>query len=257
MNNRPDIYLGTVLLEVNRWGKNRQPTFKVSEWTQRLADDGFDGLELWENHALLADEEEVERLRSGPCPVKIFNAYDTCDPDTGPTRKRIAEAAVFLGAEGMKYNFGKNPGLLDKYIENLQAWKKLFPESFRFLCECHRGSGMEDEALAARTFHRLEGPGFEAIIHGIDNDEATLRKRFAAYGKRITHIHANLSAKGLITEDALRRRIDLLHELGFCGSYTLEFTEGVRDGLTIDELYRNALRDFKLLRSCLDTTPPN
>lgn len=251
MQEKPQIYLGTVLLEVNRWVAGGEPSFRVSDWTRRIADDGFDGLELWQHHALRADAEEVDRLREGACPVTIFNAYDTGDPDTGATRRQIAEVANDLGATGMKYNFGKDSELLDRYVENFQAWKGLFPENFRFLCECHRGSGMEDEALAARTFDRFQGPGFEAIIHGIDNDEETVRKRFGAYGHRITHIHANLSAKGLISEEALRRRLDLLHELGFDGTYTIEFTEGVRDGLTIEELYRNALRDLKLLRKGL------
>ncbi len=249
----PPIYLGTVLLEANRWNKDGQiPSFHVSDWTRRFADDGFDGLELWQNHGLLADADERERLRNGPCPVRIFNAYDTCEPDTAPARQAIADLALFLGAEGMKYNFGKEPARLDRYVDELQAWKGFFPETFRFLCECHRGSGMEDEALAARTFDRLRGPGFEAILHGLDNDEATVRKRFAAYGSRITHIHANLSSKGLMTEAQVRERLSLLRELGFQGGYTLEFTEGVRDGLPIDELYRNAVRDFRLLKGCIE-----
>lgn len=245
------IYLGTVLLENNRWGEGRTPSFKVSDWTQRIADDGFDGLELWENHALLADKEELERLRNGPCPVKIFNAYDVGESETLESRRRIAQMCSLLGAEGMKYNFGKNPERRDEYIRNFQEFREMFPESFRFLCECHRGSGMEDAELAAETFAQFEGKGFEAIIHGLDNDEATVRERFAAYGDRITHIHGFMSKQGLMLEDDLRRRLDLLGELGFSGTFTIEFTEGVRDGRTMEELYQNALRDYHLLRKCL------
>lgn len=248
----PEIYLGTVLLEVNRWGGDGQPSFLVSDWTRRLADEGFDGLELWQHHALRADAEEVARLKAGPCPVKVFNAYDTLDPETGAARERIAEVAVGLGAWGMKYNFGKTPERLDTYVEALQEWKGLFPGEFRMLCECHRGSGMEDSALAAKTFNRLSGPGFEAIIHGMDNPEEMVRERFGAYGERITHIHANLSSKGLMSEAAVCARLELLRSLGFRGTFTIEFTEGIRDGLTIEELYRNAVRDFRLLRTCLE-----
>jgi hypothetical protein len=255
MNSLPEIYLGTVLLEVNRWGGDGQPSFLVSDWTRRLADEGFDGLELWQNHALRADAEEVARLQSGPCPVKVFNAYDVCEPETGADRRRIAEVAAGLGAWGMKYNFGKAPERMDSYVEALREWKGMFPEGFRFLCECHRGSGMEDSALAAKTFDRLEEPGFEAIIHGMDNPEEAVRERFGAYGGRITHIHANLSSKGLMTEAQVCERLTLLRSLGFRGTFTIEFTEGVRDGLTIEALYRNAVRDFRLLRSCLEKVP--
>lgn len=252
MSTEAPIYLGTVLLENNRWGKgDRQPSFRVSDWTQRIADDGFDGLELWENHALLADGEELNRLRTGPSPVKIFNSYDVCEPETLADRRRIADLCELLGAEGMKFNLGKNQDLRGVYIKNLREWRGMFPESFRFLCECHRGSGMEDPEVASGTFAKLPWPGFGAILHGIDNDEETVRGRFAAYGERITHLHCFLSKQGLMGEDVVRRRLDLLRELGFHGTFTIEFTEGVRDELSMEELYRNAVRDLKLLRRCL------
>ena len=246
------IYLGTILLEVNRWNKDdRRPSFRVSDWTQRIADDGFDGLELWENHALLADDDERERLRTGPCPVKIFNAYDVCESDTGDTRRRIADLAITLGAEGLKYNTGKDPDRHDTYVANLKAWRAMFPPAFQFLCECHRGSTMEDPQLASQTLDRLGRADHGMILHAFGDDEAPIRERFAHYGDRITHLHCNLSAKGPMTHDAVCRRLALLRDLGFNGTYTIEFTEGVRDGLTIEQLYRHALRDLRLLRSCL------
>jgi len=247
-----EIYLGTILLERNRWGKgDRQPSFLVSDWTERIAADGFDGLELWQDHAMLADEDERQRLRSGPCPVKIFNAYDTGEPETLDTRRKIAELAVSLGAEGMKYNTGKDLDRHDVYVENIKQWREMFPPGFRFLCECHRGSTMEDPKLASETLDRLGRDDHGIILHGINNDEQTVRERFSHYGDRITHLHCNLSTDGLIPEQQLRDRLALLRELGFRGTFTIEFTEGVRSDLTIDQLYENAVRDFRLLRHCL------
>lgn len=246
------IYLGTILLENNRWNKDdRRPSFKVSDWTRRIADDGFDGLELWEGHGLLADDDERERLRTGPCPVKIFNAYDVCESETADNRRRIAELALFLGAEGMKYNTGKNPDRHDTYVANLKKWRTMFPPAFRFLCECHRGSTMENPPLASRTLDRLGRADHGIILHGFGGDEAHIRERFAHYGDRITHLHCNLSGTGFTTEDAVCRRLQLLRDLGFNGSYTIEFVEGVRDGLSIEQLYQHALKDMRLLRSCL------
>lgn len=253
MTDRAPIYLGTILLENNRWNKaDRRPSFKVSDWSQRIADDGFDGLELWEDHGLLADEDERERLRTGPSPVKIFNAYDVGEFDTADTRKQIAELAMLLGAEGMKYNTGKDSASHDTYVANVKAWRNMFPADFRFLCECHRGSTMEDPALASRTLDQLGREHHGIILHGINRDEEQVRQRFAHCGDRITHLHCNLSANGLMTEDDICRRLNLLHDLGFSGTYTIEFTEGVRDGLSIERLYQNALRDMRLLRACLE-----
>ena len=66
------IYLSTVCLEKNRWGR-REPSFKVSEWTQRLAEYGFDGIELWEFHYLLADDAEKAKLTNLDMPM-IYNS---------------------------------------------------------------------------------------------------------------------------------------------------------------------------------------
>ena len=252
MNARPPIYLGTILLEVNRWNRaDRRPSFRVSDWARRIADDGFDGLELWENHALLVDDDERDRLRTGPCPVTIFNAYDTCETETLDARRRIAEVAKSLGAGGLKYNTGKDPARHEEYVANLKQWRGMFSPAFRFLCECHRGSTMADPALASRTLDELGRAEHGVILHGFGGDEAEVRERFGHCGDRITHLHCNLSAQGPMTPDAVRRRLELLRGLGFDGTYTIEFTEGVRDGLTIEELYRHAVRDLRLLRDGL------
>jgi len=253
MNSIPPIYLGTVLLELNRWNKDDNTlTFKTSDWAQRLADDGFDGLELWQYHATRVDDGERDFLRGGPCPVKVFNSYCDCDPEGAEERKKIAELAVELGANGMKYNSGKDVERHDIYVESLRAWRAMLPPDFRLMCECHRGSTMADTALADQTLDRLGRENFGMIIHGMNNDEATVRERFGAYGDRIVHIHACLSKDGVMTEKEVCERLELLRELGFDGTFTLEFTEGMRDGLTQEELYRNALRDFRLLRRCLE-----
>ena len=48
------------------------------------------------------------------------------------------------------------------------------------------------------------------------------------------------------------KRLGLLRKFGFKGTFTIEFTEGMRvDGVTIDDLYCNAVRDLRLLRKCL------
>lgn len=254
MKTIPPIYLGTVLPEMNRWNKDDGDlTFTMSDWAQRIMDDGFDGVELWQFHATRVDAEEVEAIRSGPCPVKIFNAYCTTEPEEADERRKISELALSLGAEGMKYNSGKDFDRHDLYVESLREWRKLLPEDFRLMCECHRGSTMADTELANKTLDQLGRENFGMIIHGMNNEVDVLEERFGAYGDRIVHIHANLSQNGPMSDKAAVERIGLLYRLGFKGTFTIEFTQGMRDGLTQEELYANAVRDLKTLRKALQT----
>ncbi len=245
---KDDIYLGTVLLEKNRWlDGERIPSFSVSDWTDRFNEAGFDGLELWQNHAFLADADEREKLRHASVPVKIFNSYNRCGRETRDERERAAEMVEFFGAEGMKFNFGKDPDRHEEYCETVKEWRDMLPEDFRFLCECHGGTTIENPRKAAETFERLGADKYEIIIHGFGGDDQSIKDRFDLFGSRITHIHANLSS-GNITEDFIQRRLDLLRETGFNGSFTIEFTRGVGDeDEDIDSLFGNAVRDAKTL----------
>lgn len=253
INYKNQIYLGTVLLEKNRWVKGiRQPTLAVSDWTQQIADAGFDGLELWQNHALLTTSDERNKLKNSEVPVQIFNSYARCETEDEKERIDSVEMSNFFDATGMKYNFGKVAERHSEYTKNVQLWRELLPSQYRFLCECHGGSTMENPQQAAETLNQLNGTGYEVIIHGIGGDDEKIKNLFAIQKERITHIHADLSSDGLIDEAKLQNRIDLLHDLGFNGSYTIEFTEGVKsENQRVEILFANAARDLKLLRKCL------
>lgn len=246
------IFLGTVLLERNRWNKeDRSPSFLVSDWTQRIADDGFDGLEIWQDHAAMTDEEELERLRTGPSPVILFNSYASVEPEDTEGRQRTAELVKFFDAEGMKFNFGKDPERQNIYIDVVREWSKMFKPGYRMISENHRGTTTANAKLAASAYEQLEGINMGGIIH-FNNDEESYRERFAVYGKFLTHIHCMLSSEdGPMPEEEVCKRVAWLKDFGFSGTYTIEFTEGVRSGLSIEELYKNAVRDFLMLRKCL------
>ena len=61
-----EVLIGSILLEVNRHRSGRTPTYRVSDWLERFREAGFDGVELWENHATAAPEEEVQALAASP-----------------------------------------------------------------------------------------------------------------------------------------------------------------------------------------------
>jgi hypothetical protein len=126
------------------------------------------------------------------------------------------------------------------------------PNNFRFLCECHGGTTLQDHKIAANTLKEIIGSNYEVIIHAFGCDDQTIKNLFEIHGAHITHIHTNLSHRTKISETHVQNRVDLMRQLGFQGSYTIEFTEGVgEEHENVESLFRNASRDFALLKSCL------
>jgi sugar phosphate isomerase/epimerase len=250
------IYIGTILLEKNRHDKKsgKRPTFLVSDWIDRFAADGFDGIELWENHAALSPPEEIERLKASALPIEIFNSY--CSLDDGEMdRERAVELTALFGAGRVKFNVGKDPSLLEVYLKNTREWGDLFPEGVKPLCECHPGTVIEEPEAAAEFFGRLDPERFEVLVHPLRPDLEVLKGWFRHFGPRVTHAHIQLrdDDRNCLRLDRkppfVKECLHIMREEGFAGSIALEFTEGTNlPGEDIEEMYANALRDLRFLK---------
>jgi sugar phosphate isomerase/epimerase len=247
-----DIYIGTVLLERNRHS-TRLPSLRVSDWVERFTEAGFDGVELWENHAVLASDEERRRLRNAPIPMVIFNSYAGCADEELSDRDRAARMVALFGSRGMKFNVGHERARHETYIKNAQAWRERFPESFRMLCECHGKTTMEEPAVAAEVFQRMRPGRMEAIIHAFANDHEWAKDWMGQLGPYTTHAHLNVAeARAERGEGFIAERLRILKDLGFRGSYTIEFTSGMKDPKrTIDDWFASAVADLRYLRERL------
>jgi hypothetical protein len=251
-----EIYIGTVMFERNR-RKLLSPSFKVSEWIERFRLDGFDGMELWENHALLFGPEEVNAIEQSGFPVAVYNSYTSFDDEGKSMRERAATAAVQLRAGGVKFNLGGDPAIAETYLRNLLHWSDRLPEDCRLLCECHGGTIMKNLETATEIYERLDTGNFQIIIHPL-SDPFTIRKWFDSFGGIITHAHIqsrNQEGK-LVKLKNNRAKVEeslaILKNAGFKGSYTLEFTEGSdRPDVSAEELYRHALDDLEFLKENL------
>jgi sugar phosphate isomerase/epimerase len=251
----PDIFLGTIVLEPNRWSTIRQDcraTTEISAWLDRVQGAGFDGIELWEPHVREASDAELAAILDNPLPVSVFNTYVGFDEADPSNREAAAEWVRRSGATRVKWNTGpeRDDVSLAAYAERLAEWAALLP-GVELICECHDGSAMDDPAVAAKILVA----GSNALVHTHD-DLDLLRRKFSAYGPRITHVHVNHlftgSPKLEEISDELAEKIALVRELGFDGTWTIEFVHGT--GGEHDEpapMFAQAVEDLGVLRSLL------
>jgi len=251
VKHKTPIYFGSVLLERNRWAAQRQPSFAGSSWLPRSAQAGFDGVELWENHAAFAGEAELRALEAGPLPVAIFNSYSRLSPDAAQERQRTVELVKRLRAKGIKFNFGRAPEALEDELRVVMAWAKAMP-GVRMLCECHSGTVLEAPAVAAAVAARW--PAMQAIVHPFGKAQA-LRAWFAAMPERIAHAHVAATddhgkrCRLWRCRKAVLEGLSVLRDHGFAGAFSIEFTEGVGDPPEDPEaLFAAACDDLIFLR---------
>ncbi|WLR49096.1 TIM barrel protein [Halobacillus litoralis] len=252
------FFINTVLLEKNRWEPGRNPSLRVSDWMGRMQSDGFDGIELWENHAMKNSEEEVEALKDHPLPIEIFNSYVGFDDDQEKERAEAAAMIRRLHPKRVKFNFGNSKASLNVYIRNFNDWKDQLPEDCELLCECHPGTVMEDPSTARELLEQLESVGVKAITHPF-HEQVNLNDWFNYLGDKIVHAHVSLfkdhAFHSLEDEpDLIHERLQILKERRYRGTFSMEFTKGVAEASeTLQEIYAHAVKDFSYLKKQLQT----
>ncbi|MHC4917909.1 MAG: sugar phosphate isomerase/epimerase family protein [Planctomycetota bacterium] len=257
MSTNKPMYMGTILLDVNRWKRpEKVPSYRVSEWVGRFREAGFDGMELWQYHATRCGEEELEALLACGWPPALFNIYPTF---TGAEMEEIAELSALagkLGAGGVKFNIGAEPERREEYLANLKRWREVLPAGVRPMCECHPGTVIEEPAEARRFFDELDSDGWEIIVHPFSRIES-LEEWLKLFGPAVTHAHLQMREERAIVRfdsrpDVARKAADLLGEYGFAGSLTLEFAAGTGSpGENIEDLFRTALDDLAFVRELI------
>lgn len=256
------VLMGTVALEPNRWATvdpSGEPLTDVVEWLDAIAAAGFDGLELWERH-LPVESNEAATLLAAPLPLTVFNSYISFDDADPSQRVAVAQQVARCGSQAVKYNVGADPTLLDASAERVRTWLDLLPPDTAVLCECHEGTATADDpAAAARFFDAIgEADRVQGIVHTHEGADE-LRAKFDAYGDRITHIHVNYLDLSILSAPPLaERRADLeatarlLDDLGFAGSWTIEFVQGLlTDHDQPGPLLDQAAADLAVLRDVL------
>ncbi|KGP93285.1 hypothetical protein N780_11745 [Pontibacillus chungwhensis BH030062] len=249
----PKILLNTVLLEKNRWEGGQIPSIQVSNWIPAIKEKGFDGIELWQNHALKATDYERAQLKHSDLPIDVFNSYIKFEEGYENEREKIVNLVHELKCMAVKFNLGHSMEHTNMYISHVKAMLNQLPDSCQLLCECHPGTIMEDPETAYRVFDQIGSNRVKAIIHPF-HDQVNIEKWFQHLGSSITHAHVSLYNNKRFhrlnsEETFVRKRIAKLHEHQFTGSYSIEFTAGVATRVeNTDQVFTNASEDHALLR---------
>jgi sugar phosphate isomerase/epimerase len=254
---QPTILFATVLMERNRWTADKQPTVAVSAWLADLARAGFDGIELWQNHAAAASEPERDALAASPVPITIFNSYVTFTDADGTGRARVADLVRRLNCRAVKFNLSSRLETRAQEVAEARRWFASMP-GVTPLCECHPGTSVEHAAAAAAAF--ADWPELRVIVHPFFFSAETLQGWFDVFGPRISHCHVQIrqpGATGIFTrlDEQIEPVTDQTRRVlrnGFTGSWAIEFTKGV---CTPDDspapLIAAAIQDLHTLRNLL------
>lgn len=252
------IFLASIALEKNKWAEGKIPSYKVSDFIHRVKNDGFYGIELWENHYMLADREEQKKLENADVKY-IFNSYLSLKDGLTDDLRKIADAICRLGAAAVKYNFSlKNANTESEYdkddftnqIDTLLKFAELLPNNVKLLCECHANTIMEEPEIAGRVFEGLD-ERFGAIIH-LSAEKSLMENCFKYYGNRILHIHTAYTGEMNEFEPLkngdkkLRSNMEYFKTHGFSGSCSVEF---VKEEDSAENYYKNALKDLEYLKN--------
>jgi sugar phosphate isomerase/epimerase len=251
--------LGTVLLEPNRWKNRNQPVLRVAEWLPRIAEAGFEGIELWENHWHCASDSERDAIKTSPVPIAGFNTYPRFDDPAAETEVNKALAVCeALGARYLKFNVGHQaPQSLDEANARLKAIASRLPEATELRCECHAGTWLETpEAVSNFIESSPEPPPFVGILHAFAMPIPELIRWLSIPRFNVKEIHVQCideNGKWVGIARYPNRSCETLRVLsdhGFDGDFTLEFTEGTAaQGNDPEVLWKNALEDFAFLRT--------
>ncbi len=250
------VLLGSILLEPNRWTSDKQPTLRLSEWSDCIAAAGFDGIELWENHAVTLGPAEVMRLAVGQLRCPVFNCYLDFAHYEADRWEAVAAAIGRLRSSGVKWNFGANPSNVAVEMQGVRRFADMVGPDVRMLCECHPGTVAETPETAAGLLDELGPPDrFAAITHSA-RTQSEVQAWFRHLGPRIQHVHVVLQNEVRSAVDARPDALDSLREVWRLGrqcSYTLEFTRGIGTATDVpDVMLSRASDDLAVIRRVLD-----
>ena len=195
MSNRNNqILIGSILLDLNRWGDPKTPTYEVSDWTDRFRKAGFDGMELWEYHAhIVFGRRTREKLLSSNFPATIYNTYCDFDDPSADARQHAAEMIGLFGSAGVKFNVGKDPRPARNLFEQPARLARTGPRK-----PVHCSANATPAQLSKTPMTPGHSLTTWVLMAGKSSYTASsprwtfLKRWFDLFGSKVTHAHTQL-----------------------------------------------------------------
>ncbi len=245
-----DVYLATICIEQFRWAKPKRSSVDLDACIPRIAEAGFDGIELWEFHADKLGEDELARARDlaaeAGCPVTVLSTYVETVPtdENGAHRRRLNDIARVLGVEAYKYNITGEAR--DEAVRFVKDWAA--ETDALFLCECHGGTMMEDPAAAAEVIRELGPERFPSILHTLVAGDEEFEKDLALKGDLLGYVHVHSAGSH---RERIAERVKRIGEAGLTLTWSIEFSPPVYEKGDNETCFAAAVEDMKFLRECL------
>lgn len=272
------LLLNTILLEANRWAKDKTPARPLTALLPAVAEAGFDRLELWQYHVSSLDDGGVDHLRQTLAARSIqtpaLGAYPLLHRE-GADGRADAEAldalvgrAALLGATTFKIfpgRLGSATTTPDQYRRSVGRLKDLddalAARNMRLTLETHGNTLCDTLDGTARLLDDLDGCSNVGLCFQpyTDQDTDQALAAFDRFADRILHIHLqNRDAEGACTllEKGVwidyARLLPHVRAADFDDLLCIEFTAGITPppGQTMDvqAVIDNAVadRDFTL-----------
>lgn len=256
------IYFSTILLEPMRWKRDLPKQVAIADWLDRIGEAGFDGIELFEPHFVLASTRERNRILAHPMAKPVFNSYLSLDAGGAIARSQALAAIEETGAKAFKFNFGKTRETWETETACLAGMLDALPAGVEAWCECHPGTSVESPEVAAEALLPL-GERVKVIVHPFWSSEADVRATLDLFGERVVHAHIQLRTPedpqyfaSLADHPGLvRQRLEILFSAGFDGSCSIEFVKGTREASADlpELLFQEAVRDRACLMQVIET----
>jgi sugar phosphate isomerase/epimerase len=250
------IYSSTILLEPNRWKRDQPKLVLVSEWLDRINAAGFDGIELFEPHFLLASTAERNRILSHPIAKPIFNSYLTLDAAGAIVRSQALSAIEETGATAFKFNLGKSRETAASEVGCLMEFLEMLPDTVEAWCECHPDTSSETAEAAAEILLPL-GRRVKVMVHPFLSTAQDLQAWLDLFGENVAHAHVQVRAPDDVNRfvsprdfpEMCEERLGILRKAGYAGSFSIEFVSGTRaaEADTPPKLFEEAVRDRAFL----------
>lgn len=233
-----ELYLHTIALEPARWTPQRR-SLDLPELLPRIADCGFDRIEIYEPHLEIATGPEtlLAALLANGLSAPILSSYlnlnplKTSDAEWRSGADQLVEHVGLYGFKAVRLFPGQGMDPADnaataRFVERLRELAERLPRTELWL-ETHDHSLADDPTLMVRIVEELGAPNLGLLFQPtVFNDPDAIRSQFALQLPHIRHVHLqnrNHDLSFAHLAEGLVPWADLLQQLPASVDASLEF----------------------------------